>query len=108
MAKEPSLFLTIHVHPEPKTLKAVAEKPFFRSSKEPKCFSINFSKSPEGSPPLFGDIVSQKKLWFQYPPPLFLTAIFTGSDKPFRLENKSNNLIAVSGFPSTAVFNLAK
>jgi len=44
------------------------------ASNEPKAASMAAANAPVGAPPAFGAKLSQKKVWFQCPPPLLRTA----------------------------------
>ena len=62
---------------------------------------------PDGAPPAFGPMRFQKKEWFQWPPPLFLTAPRIPSGTAARLEiNSSTDLDASSGALSSALLRL--
>jgi hypothetical protein len=65
---------TSHVQPEPKRLTPASFTAAFRSPTPPKASEIASASSPEGSPPPFGPMISQKSVWLAWPPPLLRTA----------------------------------
>src|SRR5690606_29162306 len=88
-------------HPEPNRVAAACENFSLNPSNEPKASLIAVASSPVGSPPPFGLIVSQKRLWLKKPPPLFLTA---GLSIPFT--NISSIERPANSVPSIAAFRL--
>jgi hypothetical protein len=73
MQSEPSALRHNQAHPDPKRVVAALLNSSFIASKDPNCDFIFSASDPTGSPPPFGLMMLQKKLWFQCPPPLFLT-----------------------------------
>jgi hypothetical protein len=65
--------LISQTQPLPKRPMPAALNFVLNSSKEPNVLLIASAKLPEGEPPSF-DKISQKKVWFQCPPPLLRTA----------------------------------
>ena len=63
-----------HAHPLPNLVIPAFANFSLNASKDPKALLIASPIFPEGVPPALGARLSQKKLWFQWPPPLFLTA----------------------------------
>src|SRR5262245_38847819 len=72
------------------------------SSKEPNVLLIASPKLPDGEPPSF-DKISQKKVWFQCPPPLLRTA---GEIFPALAMSSSRDLFSCSE-PAMALFRLS-
>ena len=73
IARLPSDLLTTQAQPLPKRPAAAALNLLLSSSREPKAESMAPFRSPEGPFVLDGFVKTcQKKLWFRWPPPLFL------------------------------------
>jgi hypothetical protein len=98
----PPLCTHNQAQPDPNLDPAAALNFSLNASKEPKASSIAEANSPDGVPPPFGDITSQKRLWLKNPPPLFLTAVLDIS-KPVRI---SSIPFPAKSVPSMAAFNL--
>ena len=98
---------TNQAQPEPKRVVAAAANSSLNLSKLPKVASIASLTSPVGTPPAFGAKISQKKVWFTCPPPLFLTAVRISSGIASKLLISSSIvLLPNSGCFSIAAFRL--
>src|SRR5215216_7055000 len=73
--KEPSGAATSQVQPDPKSAPGAEtfDHCSWKFSKEPKLESMADARSPVGSPPPLGLMISQNILWLECCPPLFLT-----------------------------------
>ena len=91
-----------YAHPLPNLVMAAWANSSFMDSNDPKRASIAFDISPCGKPPPLGDIVFQNIEWFQYPPPLFLTAALSKCS----VINSSIDFPAIS-VPSIAALRFA-
>jgi len=58
-----ALFTDSHAHPLPNCVAPAAENCALNSSKLPKSRSMAMARSPDGFPPQFGPMLSQKKVW---------------------------------------------
>src|SRR5688572_9141987 len=67
--------LTSHAHPLPKRSTPAFASCSLKVSKLPNADLIASAALPVGAPPAFGAIHVQKRLWFQWPPPLLRTAV---------------------------------
>src|SRR5450755_1173110 len=92
-----------HTHPLPNLAAPAALNFSFISSSDPKASSIASANFPSGLPPPSADKISQKKLWFQWPPPLLRTA---GLIFPALASNSSNDLFSL-GVPAIALLRLS-
>jgi hypothetical protein len=73
------------------------------ASNDPKVEDIASASSPFGVPPALGARLSQKKVWFQWPPPLLRTA---GLMLPAEAINSSSDLFSF-GVPAIALLRLS-
>src|SRR5690349_16673893 len=98
---------TRHAHPDPNRLVAAALNCSSSLANPPHPPSTAAARAPDGSPPALGAMIVQKNEWFQWPPPLFRTAVRTASGTAFRFETRSSTLrSASSGAFSIAAFRL--
>ncbi len=101
------LFTTNQAQPEPKRPVAAVLKAAFISSKLPNVSSIASLIVPVGCPPALGAIISQKNVWFAWPPPLLRTAVRISSGIAFISEIRSSTDFSPnSGCFSIAAFKL--
>ena len=73
-----SALTTSQAQPEPKRVVAAALKAALRPfspSRPPKAFWMASPRAPTGSPPPFGEMMFQKKVWLAWPPALLRTAV---------------------------------
>jgi hypothetical protein len=90
-------------HPEPNLVSAAFLNSDLNSSNEPNAESMASERGPDGSADvLFGLMDSQKKQWFQYPPPLFLIP-----GESAHTDRISSMLEPSNSVPLIAAFNLA-
>src|SRR4051812_754430 len=68
------LLAVSQAQPEPNRPSAALANSSLNLSNEPNFLSIAAARVPFGVPPPFGDRMFQKKVWFQWPPPLLRTA----------------------------------
>src|SRR5699024_703089 len=99
------LSTTSQPQPDPKRPAAALSNCSLKASKLPNVELILSAKSPEGSPPPFGEITFQNKLWLACPPPWLRTAVLTssGTESMF-FNNSSTDFPSNALFPSTAPF----
>src|SRR5690606_41230742 len=98
----PSLTIS-HAHPLPKRVAPAVLNLVLNSSKLPNAASMAAASFPEGLPPALGARISQKKLWFQCPPPLLRTA---GLIVPAAFTSSSRDLFSL-GVPAIALLRLS-
>src|SRR5215208_5431883 len=94
--KEPSGAATSHVQPEPKTDPGadMADHCSCMFSKDPKLESMEDARSPVGSPPPLGLMISQNIVWLECCPPLFLIARRISWGMEFRSDMSSSMLLS--------------
>src|SRR4028119_409698 len=94
MDKEPSGEAISQAHPEPNKAPGAAAAPncSLNCSNEPNEESMALAKSPLGLPPPLpeGPMICQNIEWFEWPPPLFLTAVLMSSGTEFMLARSSS------------------
>ena len=98
----PSLTIS-HAQPLPKRTTPAAENFSLKASNVPKAALIASANVPVGVPPAFGANASQKKLWFQWPPPLLRIA---GGKVP-AIATISSIVFPSLGVPARALFKLS-
>src|SRR6266550_5630300 len=64
-----------HDQPEPNWLTPAFLNSSLKESKSPNLSLIAEARSPSGSPPPSGLMISQKNVWLEWPPPLLRTAV---------------------------------
>ena len=98
---------TSHAQPEPKRPMPAASNFAWKSAKEPKAALMAVARSPEGVPPLPGPIRFQKKVWFQWPPPLLRTGPRMASGTPARFPIRASSESVSTGVPAMALLRLS-
>ena len=79
----------------------------FSSSTESKVSAIAAASSPSGSPPPSGPMISQKSVWFAWPPALLRTGIRLSSGSESRFASTSWTGLSAQSVPSSAAFALS-
>src|SRR5215204_867592 len=98
---------TSHVQPDPNRFTPASLICAFSWSTSPKAERIADSSAPDGSPPPLGFMISQKSVWFAWPPPLLRTAARLSSGIASRLEIASSTGRSAHSVPSSALFRLS-
>src|SRR3954470_17633660 len=98
---------TSHVQPEPKRLTPASLTAVFSASRPPKLEPSASPREPDGLPPPFGPMISQKRVWFAWPPTLFRTAARLSSGMSSRSERIASTGRSAHSVPSSALFALS-
>src|ERR1035437_8993281 len=106
IASFPSFRMT-QAQPDPNRPTPAAANFVLKSAKEPNADLIASASAPVGSPPPPFFMIFQNIEWFQWPPPLFRTAVRIFSGTRSRLESKrSIDRAERSACPSRALLRL--
>src|SRR6266498_1725019 len=91
------------VQPEPKRLTPASFTAALSSSRPPKVDSIAEPSDPLGSPPPLGLMISQKKLWFAWPPALLRTTVRLSSGSRSKVVSTSSTGRSAHSVASSAL-----
>src|SRR3954452_25162797 len=97
---------TSHDQPDPNWLTPAFLESSLKESRSPNVSLIAEARSPSGSPPPSGLMISQKKEWLECPPALLRTAVSL-SPRLDRFCRTSLTSLSAHSVPSRAAFALS-